>query len=107
MNPCIGLRKAGSIAIAITLFTGFAPVSAQNTSSTPAAASGVPQPAARQPVERFASRPLLEQVSGQGIEEDRYIEQEGGDHHLSQYAHRLEFFKALEAFLDRHLQVRD
>jgi dipeptidyl aminopeptidase/acylaminoacyl peptidase len=37
----------------------------------------------------------------------RYIEQEGGDHHLSQYAHRLEFFKALEAFLDRHLQVRD
>ena len=62
MNPCIGLREAGSIAIAITLFTGFAPVSAQNTSSTPAAASGVPQPEARQPVERFASRPLLEQV---------------------------------------------
>jgi dipeptidyl aminopeptidase/acylaminoacyl peptidase len=37
----------------------------------------------------------------------RYIEQEGGDHHLSQYPHRLEFFKALEAFLDRHLQAPD
>jgi dipeptidyl aminopeptidase/acylaminoacyl peptidase len=37
----------------------------------------------------------------------RYIEQESGDHHLSQYAHRLEFFKALEAFLDQNLQARD
>ena len=37
----------------------------------------------------------------------RYIEQEGGDHHLTQYPHRLEFFKALEAFLDQHLQARD
>lgn len=34
----------------------------------------------------------------------RYIEQEGGDHHLSQYRHRLEFFEALEAFLDEHLK---
>lgn len=33
----------------------------------------------------------------------RYIEQEGGDHHLSRYEHRLEFFKALESFLDEHL----
>lgn len=35
----------------------------------------------------------------------RYIEQEGGDHHLSRYEHRLEFFKALEAFLDEHLRA--
>ncbi|MET0335959.1 MAG: S9 family peptidase [Rhizobacter sp.] len=34
----------------------------------------------------------------------RYIEQEGGDHHLSRYEHRLQFFKALEAFLDENLQ---
>jgi dipeptidyl aminopeptidase/acylaminoacyl peptidase len=34
----------------------------------------------------------------------RYIEQPGGDHHLRQYAHRLEFFKAMEAFLDEHLK---
>ena len=62
MNPRIGLRTACSIAIASMLFTGLAPVAAQNTSSLPTAASGVPQPAARQPVERFAGRPLLEQV---------------------------------------------
>ena len=35
----------------------------------------------------------------------RYIEQEGGDHHLTRYEHRLEFFKALEAFLDEHLRA--
>lgn len=34
----------------------------------------------------------------------RYIEQEGGDHHLSRYEHRLEFFKAMESFLDEHLR---
>ncbi|MBC7995120.1 MAG: S9 family peptidase [Rhizobacter sp.] len=34
----------------------------------------------------------------------RYIEQEGGDHHLSRYAHRLEFFSALEVFLAEHLK---
>ncbi len=34
----------------------------------------------------------------------RYIEQEGGDHHLSRYEHRLQFFNALEAFLDEHLR---
>lgn len=33
----------------------------------------------------------------------RYIEQEGGDHHLSRQAHRVEFFRAMEAFLDEHL----
>jgi dipeptidyl aminopeptidase/acylaminoacyl peptidase len=63
MNPRIGLRTACSIAIATTLFTWLAPVAAQNTSSIPVAASGVPQAAVRrQPVERFASLPLLEQV---------------------------------------------
>jgi len=62
MNPRTGLRTACSIAIATTLFTWLAPVAAQNTSSLPAAASGVPQVATRQPVERFASLPLLEQV---------------------------------------------
>lgn len=35
----------------------------------------------------------------------RYIEQEGGDHHLSRYEHRVEFFKALESFLDKHLRA--
>ena len=35
----------------------------------------------------------------------RYIEQEGGDHYLSRYEHRLEFFKAMESFLDEHLRV--
>jgi len=62
MNPRIGLRTACSIAIATTLFTWLAPVAAQNTSSLPAAASGAPQVATRQPVERFASLPLLEQL---------------------------------------------
>ena len=33
----------------------------------------------------------------------RFIEQEDGDHDLSQPAHRLEFFRAMEAFLDEHL----
>jgi dipeptidyl aminopeptidase/acylaminoacyl peptidase len=37
----------------------------------------------------------------------RYIEQEGGDHFLSRYAHRIEFFTALETFLGQHLQARD
>ena len=35
----------------------------------------------------------------------RYIEQEGGDHHLSRYEHRLAFFKAMETFLDEHLRA--
>jgi dipeptidyl aminopeptidase/acylaminoacyl peptidase len=35
----------------------------------------------------------------------RYIEQPGGDHHLSRYSHRLEYFKALEAFLAEHLAL--
>ncbi len=35
----------------------------------------------------------------------RYIEQEGGDHLLSRYEHRLEFFKAMESFLDEHLRA--
>jgi len=30
----------------------------------------------------------------------RHIEQEGGSEQLSQYSHRLEFFQALEVFLD-------
>ncbi len=34
----------------------------------------------------------------------RYIEQEGGDHWLSRFQHRLEFFRALESFLDHHLK---
>lgn len=63
MNLRIGLRTACNIAIASTLFTWLAPVAAQNTSPTiPAAASGVSGTASRQPVERFASLPLLEQV---------------------------------------------
>jgi len=33
----------------------------------------------------------------------RYIEQEGGDHHLSRNAHRMEFFQALETFLGEQL----
>nr|WP_315427204.1 prolyl oligopeptidase family serine peptidase [uncultured Albidiferax sp.] len=33
----------------------------------------------------------------------RYVEQEGGDHHLSRYSHRLEFFKLMEAFLAQHI----
>lgn len=33
----------------------------------------------------------------------RYIEQEGGDHYLSRYEHRLGFFQAMEQFLDQHL----
>ncbi len=35
----------------------------------------------------------------------RYMEQEDGDHHLSRYEHRLEFFKAMESFLDEHLRA--
>ncbi|WP_141291089.1 alpha/beta hydrolase family protein, partial [Ideonella azotifigens] len=34
----------------------------------------------------------------------RYVEQEGGDHHLSREAHRLAFFTELETFLDQQLQ---
>jgi dipeptidyl aminopeptidase/acylaminoacyl peptidase len=33
----------------------------------------------------------------------RYIEQKDGDHNLSRYSHRLEFFTALEGFLTEHL----
>ncbi len=33
----------------------------------------------------------------------RYIEQDGGDHNLSRYSHRLEFFGAMEGFLAQHL----
>ena len=33
----------------------------------------------------------------------RYVEQEGGDHHLSRQAHRTEFLRELEAFLQAHL----
>jgi dipeptidyl aminopeptidase/acylaminoacyl peptidase len=32
----------------------------------------------------------------------QFIELEGGDHHLSRYRHRLEFFQAMEAFLAKH-----
>jgi dipeptidyl aminopeptidase/acylaminoacyl peptidase len=34
----------------------------------------------------------------------KYIEQEGGDHHLSSNAQRLEFFKAMEGFLAENLK---
>jgi dipeptidyl aminopeptidase/acylaminoacyl peptidase len=34
----------------------------------------------------------------------RYIEQEGGDHQLSRNTQRVEFFKAMEAFLDEQLK---
>ena len=34
----------------------------------------------------------------------RYLALDKGDHFLSRYTHRLAFFKALEAFLDEHLQ---
>lgn len=34
----------------------------------------------------------------------RYIELEGGDHHLSRHSHRVSFFRALESFLDEHLK---
>jgi dienelactone hydrolase len=37
----------------------------------------------------------------------QYIEQEDGDHHLSRNSHRLEFFAALERFLDAQLQPPD
>jgi dipeptidyl aminopeptidase/acylaminoacyl peptidase len=33
----------------------------------------------------------------------RFVRQEGGDHHLSVYAHRLEFFTELERFLATNL----
>ena len=33
----------------------------------------------------------------------RYLALDQGDHHLSRYTHRLEFFKAMEAFLGEHL----
>jgi dipeptidyl aminopeptidase/acylaminoacyl peptidase len=35
-----------------------------------------------------------------------YLEQEGGDHHLSRYEHRLQFFKAMEVFLDQNLKPK-
>jgi len=34
----------------------------------------------------------------------RFIEQEGGDHYLSRNEDRLQFFQALESFLDEHLK---
>ncbi len=34
----------------------------------------------------------------------RYVEQEGGDHHLSLESHRLEFFRLMTAFLKKHLE---
>lgn len=34
----------------------------------------------------------------------RYVELDGGDHHLSRHSHRMEFFRALESFLDEHLK---
>lgn len=36
----------------------------------------------------------------------RYVELDGGDHHLSRQAHRLVFFREMEAFLDQHLALR-
>ncbi len=33
----------------------------------------------------------------------QFIELEGGDHHLSRYSHRLEFFQAMESFLAKHI----
>ena len=36
----------------------------------------------------------------------RYVELDGGDHHLSRQAHRLTFFQEMEAFLDQHLALR-
>ena len=34
----------------------------------------------------------------------QYIELDGGDHHLTRHSHRMAFFRALESFLDEHLQ---
>ncbi|MFY9511185.1 MAG: alpha/beta fold hydrolase, partial [Rubrivivax sp.] len=35
----------------------------------------------------------------------RYVEQDGGDHHLSRQQHRLALFGELETFLDQHLHT--
>jgi dipeptidyl aminopeptidase/acylaminoacyl peptidase len=35
----------------------------------------------------------------------RYIEQAGGDHHLSRQSHRTEFFEAMDEFLAAHLST--
>ncbi|MEZ5559254.1 MAG: prolyl oligopeptidase family serine peptidase [Pseudomonadales bacterium] len=39
--------------------------------------------------------------------EVRYVEQDGGDHFLSREAHRLQLFREMEAFLERHLHPDD
>jgi dienelactone hydrolase len=54
------------------------------------------------PVEQSADMARAVKRAGKSY---RYIEQDGGDHHLSRYEHRLEFFKALEAFLDDQLRA--
>lgn len=54
------------------------------------------------PVEQSADMARALKRAGKAY---RYIEQEGGDHHLSRYEHRLEFFKALELFLDQSLKA--
>lgn len=52
------------------------------------------------PVEQ--SRGMARALRGAG-KPHRYIEQQDGDHHLSRYAHRLEYYRALEAFLAERL----
>ena len=49
------------------------------------------------------SRDLVDELKDSKIDY-QYIEQEGGDHHLSLEEHRIAFFSALGEFLDRHLK---
>jgi dipeptidyl aminopeptidase/acylaminoacyl peptidase len=48
------------------------------------------------------SRDLVAKL-GEAKVDYEYIEQEGGDHHLSLESHRLEFFTLMQAFLSKRL----
>ncbi|MEM7016888.1 MAG: S9 family peptidase, partial [Pseudomonadota bacterium] len=48
------------------------------------------------------SRNFVKKLEGRQVDY-QYIEQTGGDHHLSLEEHRLEFFTALDKFLNKHL----
>jgi len=54
----------------------------------------------RVPVEQSAA---LAKALKRAGKPHRYVALDGGDHGLSRYTHRLEFFKAMEAFLAEHL----
>lgn len=53
----------------------------------------------------FVQAVMMDTALNEAGKPHKFIKQEGGDHHLSLYEHRLQFFRELESFLEQNLKT--